>query len=283
MPRKTPRRAKFPGELAPMVPRRLTGIEKFLHPPKGTEQPKEVPTRTQNGTKPSKWKPKHLRPKPRVATFQIYKPSYWDFDLVPKRRNLMKKDRQKKPKRIQKLRPSLTPGTVVIILTGRHKAKRAVFLKQLKDTGNLLLCGPKRLNGIKLMRIPQAFVIATKTKISFEGRKIRTPFKGKKHSISLEKRISLVKDKWFTEEKNWIQHKEWKKWKSTKGKQFLSQFRNGKIKKLPRTMMLHLASREINKAVYQCVKKGDAHYLLQQYLSSKFRLQPKDKPHEMVF
>merc|ERR1719192_1372970 len=123
-------------------------------------------------------------------------------------------------------------------------------------------------------------LLLPKLKSILKEKKIRTPFKGKKQTISLEKRNSLIKDKWFTEEKHWIKHKQWK---PTKGKQVLADFRSGKIKKIPRTMMLHLASREINKAVYQCVKKGDAHYLLQQYLSSKFRLQPKDKPHEMVF
>merc|ERR1711918_47949 len=149
-----------------------------------------------------------------------------------------------------KLRSSITPGTVLILLAGHFKGQRVVFLKQL-ESGLLLITGPYAVNGVPIRRVPQSYVIATQTTVDISGITIPAEvtdsiFKKSKTSKKKDDEMFFEKDKESSE---------------------VSAERKALQKKVDDKLVA-----EIGKTP-----------LLKEYLSSKFSLKKGDKPHLMTF
>ncbi|CAF3419624.1 unnamed protein product [Rotaria sp. Silwood1] len=94
-------------------------------------------------------------------------PRYYPTEERPKKFTVKRKRFGDHPRRF---RSTLTPGTVVILVAGKHAGKRAVVVKHL-SSGLLLVTGPHKLNGVPLRRVNQIYVIATSTKLDLSSTK----------------------------------------------------------------------------------------------------------------
>ncbi|KAI5075325.1 hypothetical protein GOP47_0009401 [Adiantum capillus-veneris] len=171
-------------------------------------------------------------------------PKFYPADDVPKplcNKRVIKKT---------KIRASITPGTVLILLAGHFKGKRAVFLKQL-DSGLLLVTGPFKLNGVPLRRVNQAYVIATSTKLDVS-------------SVDASK----ISDSYFKREEV----------KKKKGESEFFEGEKEDSKSVP------AEKKEEQKAVdSKLLAVVESIPDMKSYLSARFSLKSGVKPHELVF
>ena len=164
-----------------------------------------------------------------------------------------KVNENKKPKPT-KLRKTITPGTVLIVLAGRFKGRRVVFLKQL-PSGLLLVTGPYKVNGVPLRRVNQTYVIATSTKVDLTG--VNVASVDDSYFAKHKQRKQKSNDNMFFERSNELTEEDKKRIAEKKAKQV-----------------------EFDKALLANIKKVE---LLGKYLSTRFTLRDNQRPHEMKF
>ncbi|ODV97958.1 hypothetical protein PACTADRAFT_47787 [Pachysolen tannophilus NRRL Y-2460] len=158
----------------------------------------------------------------------------------------------RKSARPSKLRKSITPGTILILLAGRFRGKRVVYLKNLQDN-ILLVSGPFKINGVPLRRVNARYVIATSTRLDISA-------------LDLEK----FNGEYFAKEQG--NNKKTKK----SEKKFFGEGVEKKEIKAERIQ----DQKNVDKALINEIKKTP---LLKQYLASSFSLKHGDKPHLMKF
>jgi len=174
-------------------------------------------------------------------------PRYYPAEDAPKAKSKFVSVVKQNPPRIRK---SITPGTVLILLAGRFRGKRVVCLKAL-ESGLLLVSGPYKINGVPVRRVNQAYVIATSTKVDVS-------------SVD----VSSINDEYFARSKE----------PATEGE---DEFFMGEA---PKAAVVSDQRKADQKKVDDALLKAVGSVaMMEAYLASQFTLQSSDKPHLMKF
>jgi len=176
-------------------------------------------------------------------------PRFYPTEERPKKFSVKRKKFSDHPRRF---RSSLTPGTVVILVAGKHAGKRVVIVKQL-SSGLLLVTGPQKLNGVSLRRVNQIYVIATSTKLDLSSTK-----------------FDNLDDKNFKRVRPDKKNAEKDIFDSKKEKPQLSDERRK-------------AQLDVDSAVLSAIKANADSRLLRSYLKSRFQLWNGVLPHKLKF
>ena len=143
----------------------------------------------------------------------------------------------------------LTPGQVVIILSGRFRGRRVVYLKKL-ESNLLLVTGPYNYNGVPLKRVNAAYVLPTNTKLKVNAEV------AKGVDDKYFERLDIKREK----EEDFFEDEKKKKERIT-----------GDRKKMQDEVDIN-----VKKAV-------DEVPMMKEYLRNRFALKNGDKPHLMKF
>jgi large subunit ribosomal protein L6e len=176
-------------------------------------------------------------------------PRFYPTEERPKKFSVKRKNFSSHTRRV---RSSLTPGTIVILVAGKHAGKRVVVVKQL-SSGFLLVTGPYKLNGVPLRRVNQIYVIATSTKLNLPTDKFN------EWNDAFFKRVRPAKK---SAEKDIFDSK--------KEKPKLSEERQA-------------AQRTADSEILNAIKANADARLLRSYLKSRFQLWNGVLPHKLKF
>ena len=143
----------------------------------------------------------------------------------------------------------LKPGQVVILLSGRFRGRRVVFLKKL-ESNLLLVTGPYKYNGVPLKRVNAAYVLPTNTVLKVGGDVAKSV------NDDLFKKVEIER-------------------KSEKDFFVEDSVKKGRVSDDRKK-----AQNEVDTAVKKAV---DEVPMMKEYLRNRFALKSGDKPHLMKF
>lgn len=152
-----------------------------------------------------------------------------------------------------KLRKNIEPGSILILLAGRFRGRRVVFLKML-ESGALLLTGPYGVNGVPLRRAHQRYCIGTSTKVDI----------GKVD-------VSKINDDFFKRKR--VDYR-------TKARKMKSEA--GMFATEPEKNVIDPERKAMQKTVDQHIEKGLSTEM-KGYLMTRFTLHGRMFPHELKF